>query len=284
MRKIDIELPLPVARVLLPKIKELAEGMEVIVRKLQQEEHDPLPTDAGDIPELTLTHQLSILKNRDAVMTSGDYESPGERLPKMRADLQELGFDDPSGYFKTMCLVPIVLIYNRDISDPPESWADLTDARWKGLIGAASPDVFRKVVRFYFEELLGDDAEHLLANITYTGVHIDVNLAVDNGELDIGIIPLPFARASRKKNVCMQWPREGALCLPQVIIHKKGIQDDTLKISEYLLSGEVQRHISEVGMLIPVDPNAPLPPELVGNKLNLFWKGWDWFIAGMNRV
>jgi hypothetical protein len=283
MRNIDLEMPLPVARVLLPKMQGLAMGMKVTVRKLQQEEHDPLPTEAGDIPELTLTHQISILKNRDAMIASGEYEAPGERFPRMRDDLERLRFDEPRGYFKVMCLVPILLVYNRWISNPPKSWADLIDPRWRGRIGAASPHVFRKVVRFYMEKLMGNDAQHLLGNINYNGVHIDTNLAVDNGELDIGIIPLPFARASRKKNVCMHWPREGALCLPQVMIHKKDIQDDILEISECLLSDEVQQYISEVG-LIPVNPNAPLPRELVENQLNLFWKGWDWFIDGINRI
>jgi hypothetical protein len=283
MRNIDLEIPLPVARVLLPKIQGLAMGMKVTVRKLQQEEHDPLPTEVGDIPELALTHQISILKNRDAMIASGEYEAPGERLPRMRHDLERLGFDEPRGYFKVMCLVPILLVYNRWISNPPESWADLIDARWRGRIGAASPHLFRKVVRFYMEKLVGNDAQHLLENINYNGVHIDTNLAVDNGQLDIGIVPLPFARASRKKNACMRWLQEGSLCIPVVIIHKKGIRDDTLNISQYLLSDEVQRHISEVGM-IPVNPSAPLPRELVENELNLFWKGWDWFIAGINRV
>ena len=283
MRNIDVEIPLPIARAVLPKIKELAVGMEVTVRKLQQEEHDPLSTEAGDIPELILTHQLSILKNRDAMVTSGEYEPPGERLPRMRADLQQLGFDEPSGCFKVMCLVPILLVYNRELSNPPESWADLIDTRWRSRIGAASLDMLRKVMRLYAEGLFGNDAERLLANVIYNGVHIDVNLAVDDGELDIGIIPLPFARASRKKNVCIRWPNEGALCLPQVIIHKKGIRDDTLNISQYLLSDDVQRYISEVG-IIPVNSNAPLPRELVENQLNLFWKGWDWFIAGINQV
>ncbi|MEN4006083.1 MAG: ABC transporter substrate-binding protein [Methanobacteriaceae archaeon] len=283
MRNIDLEIPLLIARVLLPKIKKLAMGMKVTVRKHQQEEHDPLPTEACDIPELTLTHQLSILKNRDTMIASGEYEALGERLPRMRDDLEQLGFDEPSDYFKVMCIVPILLVYNRQISNPPESWADLIDARWRGRIGAPSPHMFRKMVRFYMEKLVGNDAQHLLGNINYNGLPINTIRAVDNGELDIGIVPLPFASASRKKNVYMRWPQEGSLCVPVVIIHKKGIQDDTLNISQYLLSDEVQQHISEVGM-IPVNPSAPLPCELVENELNLFWKGWDWFIAGINRV
>lgn len=284
MRKIDLELPLPIARMLLPKIKELSKDMEVVIRKLQQEEHEPLPKNACDIPELALTHQLSILKNRDDIVASGEYELLGDRLPSMRTDLQQLGFEDPSGYFKVMCLVPIVIIYNRELTNPPKSWADFMDMRWKGRIGAASPKIFRKVVQFYMGELIEGDVNDLLEDIVYKGVHIDINHAVDNGELDIGIVPLPFAKSSRKNNVCMQWPQEGALCLPQILVHKKGIKDDALKISEYLLSDEVQKYVSKVGMLIPVNPNASLPTDLVENKLNIFWKGWDWFIDGINRI
>jgi len=284
MKKIDINLPLAVTRVLTPKVQELAAGMDTVVRRIQQEEDAPLPLEEKDIPHLTITHQLSIMKNRDQMVSSGHYEALKGPLPEMRSDLKAIGFDEPTGYFKTICLVPIALIYNRSIDNPPTAWADLVDERWKGKIGAPSLDILRKLLQFYVRGLLGNDAGRLISNVVFDGMPIDINLKIDDGSLDIGIIPLPFARASRNKNVVMRWPIEGAVCLPQVLIHKKGSFEDTIKISEYLLSDDVQRYISDAGGIIPVSPNVPLPHEVGENHLNLFWKGWDWFIAGINEV
>ncbi len=282
MMKIDIGLPLSVARVLTPKIQEIAEGMEIDVRRIQEEEQNPLPVKQEDIPDLIITHQLSVMKNRDSMISSGHYKAPGKLLPEMRPDLKEIGFDEPTGYFTPICLVPVVIIYNRLIDNPPLSWQDLTDQRWKGRIGASSPEILRKLLRFFVKALLGKEAESLISNVVFDGMPVDQNLKVDEEALCTAIVPLPFTRASRNKNVTMRWPKEGAVCLPQVLIHKKGSLKQTLKISEYLLSDDVQRFISETGMMIPVNPDVSLPNEVKENNLNIFWKGWDWFIEGIN--
>ena len=43
MMKIDVGLPMSIARMLTPKIQEIAEGMEINVRRIQEEEQKPLP-------------------------------------------------------------------------------------------------------------------------------------------------------------------------------------------------------------------------------------------------
>jgi ABC-type Fe3+ transport system substrate-binding protein len=222
------------------------------------------------------------MKNRDSMISSGYYQAPGKMLPEMKPDLKKIGFDAPTGYFTTICLVPVVIIYNRLIDNPPLSWQDLTDQKWKGRIGASSPEILRKLLKFYVEALLGKDAEKFVPNVVFDGMPVDQNLKVDKGALDTAIVPLPFTRASRNKNVNMCWPKEGAICLPQVLIHKKGSLEQTLKISKYFLSDDVQRFISETGMMIPVNPDVSSPPEVEKNNLNIFWKGWDWFIEGIN--
>jgi ABC-type Fe3+ transport system substrate-binding protein len=262
----------------------MAAGMETIVGRLQQEEQSPLPMNIDAVPDLVITHQISIMKNRDSMIKSGNYECLQELFPEMRSDLKQLGFDDPTGYFKVICVVPLVFIYRRSLENPPKSWADLTSERWQGRIAASSPDILVKLLRFYAKSILGEEAHRLIANVVFDGIPIDTNLKVDRGEIDIGIVPLPFTRASREKNISMCWPEEGAINLPQVIIHKSGSFIKTYKISEFLLSEEVQRYISETGMIIPVHPDVPLPPEVEENGLNLYWKGWDWFLNGLNDI
>ena len=280
---IDVGLPISVARVLTPRIEELAKGMKTQAWRVQQQEQAPLSSDFAKVPEWITTHQLSIIERRDEIIASGNYECLKDRLPAMRSDLDLLGFDEPTGYMKPICIVPIVMIHSREVKDPPTSWADLLDERWKGRITTSAPDILVKLLTFYANALFGENAERLVANIVFDGIPIDTNLHVDNGEADVGIIPLPFARASRKGNVFMRWPEEGALSIPHVVIHKKGSFEDTRALSEFLLSEDVQRYMSETGMLMPVHPGVPLPPEVEQNNLNLYWKGWDWFLEGLGH-
>jgi hypothetical protein len=284
MSKIAVELPVSVLRTLIPRIQELANGMEVEVMRLQTEEHPPLPPDIESVPEFVTAHQLTLSGNRDAMIASGNYENLNGLLPEMRPDLKELGFDDPTGYLKTICVVPIIIGYHRSVENPPASWADLADERWRGRISVAAPNILTRLMRFYAYSLFGDKAMQLMANVVPEGLPIDVNLKVDSGAADIGILPLPFTRGSRENNLVTCWPEEGALSISQVLVHKKGSFEATRKISEFLLSDEVQRYMSETGMLVPVNPNAPLPPEVVENGLNFYWKGWDWFLKGINSL
>jgi ABC-type Fe3+ transport system substrate-binding protein len=283
MKKIAISLPMPIVRPLTPKLQELATDTQLEFRGLHQEEDDPLPLKGDDIPELIATHQISIMKNRDAMISSGSYEALEGVLPEMRDDLKERGFIDPSGYFIPMCFVPIVLIYNRFIEPPPSTWMDLLEKQWEGGIGAAIPGMVRRLLKANLKSLFGEKVDPLGDNMDFNGLPVDVNLAVDDGTLDVGILPLPFARSSRKENVSMCWPEEGAFCVPHVLIYKKGAHKDAIKIGRYLLSNKVQQFVSRSG-LIPVNPNVLLPEEAIENKLNFYWKGWDWFIERLNSV
>jgi ABC-type Fe3+ transport system, periplasmic component len=191
--------------------------LEIIVRRIQQKEQESHPLKEKEIPDLTITHQLSIMRSRELMASSGHYETLEGLLPEMRSDLKVRGFDEPTGYFKPMCFVPIVIIHNRLVDTPPVSWEDLLDRWWKGKIGASSPDILRKLVTFYARRLFGKEADQLTSNVVFDGLPIDVNLKVDDGRLDVGIVPLPFSRSSRNRNVSICWPREGAFSLPHEV-------------------------------------------------------------------
>ncbi|NLV26176.1 MAG: ABC transporter substrate-binding protein [Methanomicrobiales archaeon] len=139
-------------------------------------------------------------------------------------------------------------------------------------------------MKFYIGSLLGDKAEKLFESIVLDGLPIDVNKKVNEGIFDIGIVSLPFSRASRDQNVTLCWPEEGAFALPQVLIQKNGASEEALRVSNYLLSEDAQKFISDVGVMIPVNPVVPLPREVEENNMSLYWKGWDWFISGINTV
>jgi len=289
MKKIVISLPLPVmpiAKPLIQKLRELATDTQLEFKGLNPEEDEPLPLEQDDIPELVVTHHVSIIKNRDAMVSSGSYKAPEGVLPEMRDDLQEKGFVDPTGCFIPMCFVPLVLIYDKSIKPAPSSWADLLEKRWQGRTGSASTSTFTKLLKVNLKSLIGermDQLGQLFDSMDLKGLPINANLAVGDGDLDVGIVPLPFARTSRAGNISMCWPKEGAFCAPHVMIYKKDAHEDAIKIGRYLLSDEVQRLMSVPG-LIPVSPNVPLPEEAMENKLNFYWKGWDWFIKRLSNT
>jgi len=289
VKKIVISLPLPVmpiAQPLIQKLQELATNTQLEFKGLNPEEDEPLPIRGDDMPELVVTHHVSIMKNRDAMVSSGSYEAPKGVLPEMRDDLQEKGFVDPTGCFIPMCFVPLVLIYDRSIKPAPSSWEDLLEKRWQGRIGSASTSTFIKLLNVNLKSLFGervDQLNQLFDSMDLKGLPIKVNLAVGDGDLDVGIAPLPFARASRTGDISMCWPKEGAFCAIHVMIFKKDAHEDAIKIGRYLLSDEAQQLMSAPG-LIPVNPNVPLPEEAVENRLNFYWKGWDWFIERLNGI
>jgi ABC-type Fe3+ transport system substrate-binding protein len=281
---IDIGLPISVVRGVNPKIEEIASGTTVHFTRMREAEYPPLPLSVAEIPDMISTHQLSIIMNRDRMAQSGNFENLQGQLPEIRDELKQQSFEDPSGLFSLVCLVPLLMIHHKDLPDPPSSWAELAEEKWKGKITVSSLRIVRRLLRFYMTQLLGDNAAKFFDNVDFEGAPIDTNLKVDSGKKEIGLVPLPFARASRNKNFVMRWPEEGAVCVPQVIIHKKGSFEQTRHISEYLLSAEVQRYMAESGMVIPVHSEAALPPELLENNLHLCWQGWDWFISGLNQA
>jgi ABC-type Fe3+ transport system substrate-binding protein len=277
---------MPIAQPLIQKLRELATDTQLEFKGLNPGEDEPLPLEGDDIPELVVTHHVSIMKNRDAMASSGSYKAPEGVLPEMRDDLQEKGFVDPTGCFIPMCFVPLVLIYDKSIKPAPSSWADLLAKRWQGRIGSASTSTFTKLLKVNLKSLIGENVDQLgrlFDNVDLKGLPIKINLAVGDGDLDVGIAPLPFARASRTGNISMCWPKEGAFCALHVMIYKKDAHEDAIKIGRYLLSDEAQQLMSTPG-LIPVSPNVSLPEEAIENKLNFYWKGWDWFIERSNNI
>ncbi len=284
MTTIDIGLPVSIARMLIQKIGPIVPDATIITRRVQEEEVEPHSGNPDEIPDLTTTHQISILRNRDRMAASGLYETNPGRVSGMREELVTRGFEDPSGLFTTVCVVPVVLIYHREVQNPPVSWEDLLDPRWEGKIHVPSPVILKKLLTMYGLSLFQDRAERLFRNVVFDGLPIDVNQKVNAGIYDIGVVSLPFARASRAGNVTICWPREGALALPQVMIQKKGVEEQVLPVCRYLLSEEAQQYLSDIGCMVPVNPSIPVPREAEENNLTFYWKGWDWFIGNLQNV
>lgn len=287
MKHILLDLPMPLVRLVMPGIRGLLTETGIITTKRTSHssishEGDPLPLQGENIPELAETHQIPDLRNRDRIASSGSYETLKGVLPEMRKDLKAKGLDEPGGYFTPMLFGPMLLIYNNSVSPPPSSWEDLLDERWQGRIMAADSNVQFNLLQANLRPIIGERTGPFLDSLVYHGNPVNVNYEVDAGNVDIGIAVLPFARSSRKGNISFCWPREGAFCIPHVLIFKREAHKDALEVGRYLLSDKVQGLVSGAG-LIPVNPNVPLPEQVVENGLNLSWMGWDQFVKALNE-
>ena len=287
MKHILLDLPMALIRLLMPRIQGLLTETKIVTasrtsHRSRFQEDAPLPLQGENIPELAVTHQVSALKNRDRIASSGSYEVLKGVLPEMREDLKEKGLDDPSGCFTSLCFGPLLPIHNNSIKSPPSSWEDLLDERWQGKIVAADSNVQFELLKANLRRIIGERTGPFLESLVYQGNPVNVNYEVDAGNMAIGITVLPFARSSRKGNISLCWPREGAFCIPHVLILKKGAHKDAIEVCKYLLSDEVQGLISGTG-LIPVSPNVALPKEVMENELNLYWMGWDQLVKALNE-
>ena len=61
-------------------------------------------------------------------------------LPPLRPELAEQGLGEAPAYVKVIGVVPVVMIHNTGITDPPGSWKDLSNERWWGSVVAPPHD------------------------------------------------------------------------------------------------------------------------------------------------
>ncbi|HBS10931.1 MAG TPA: hypothetical protein DEO36_00055, partial [Flavobacteriaceae bacterium] len=69
---------------------------------------------------------------------------------------------------------------------------------------------------------------------------------------------------------------EGAFVLPEMLFLRKNASPQTLEVAQNLFGKNIQRFFSQLGALIPVIEEIPLPIE-IKTEMNFYWKGWDWY-------
>ena len=201
------------------------------------------------------------------------------RFP-LRTELDSRGFSDPEGHFHPIFLIPLLIIYNRDMlseEQAPRSWEDLLDEKWRGCILFPERNLpASRAILALMQHLWPDRFLDFLGNVVFKGSPVDVKSAVDEGQYPIGINKVSFARYARHKRVSMIWPVEGAFCLPNVMVWKQGADQALFELGEYLRSTPVQDFFLRQGY-IPVSERVPMLPEAALNDCRFMWRGWDWF-------
>lgn len=158
---------------------------------------------------------------------------------------------DPEGFYTGTRIIPTVIAYNTTlVTEPPASWAALTDAEWAGTIALPNPDVsgaaaYNAAV-WYQDAALGEAwLERLAAN---EPVVLDsngpVSQAVAAGSQPIGVVVDYLVRdlAAQGSPVAVSYPSEGVPYISQPVgIFANTDEEAASKLFvDFLLSAEGQ--------------------------------------------
>lgn len=270
--------------VLPPNILRRAE--DVIIKKFPDIELRPHHTHAEMDEHFShyfgkeeFTADLTVSAYPQALYSSADSdlfaEMPSD-LPPLRPELAELGLGEAPAHVKVIGVVPVVMIHNTGLSDPPGSWQDLSNKRWWGNVVSPPHDTpLPALFRYYMESNFGSDGASAADALHPELYPLDINKYVDEGRFEVGLVIPAFGRNFRHGAAAMVWPAEGAVAVPMMAFLRKDAALPARQLLEYLLSPEFQEFMSEDGLICPALQEAPLFKEIIENQFRFIWAGWD---------
>jgi iron(III) transport system substrate-binding protein len=191
---------------------------------------------------------------------------------------------DPEGYFTPARLGTLGLAYNtKKITDPPKSWPDLLDKRFKDGFGIANPALSGTAMvslAMIVNNLGWDYIEKLRANGAKMG-HGSGQVVDDTASGDlkasIAVDYIVIEKMEKKANLGFMFPKE-MLVIPSPVAIIKGTPNikAAQKFVDFILSKEGQEIIASTGTL-PIREGIPLmkgynlvpPPEAVKRAMKI---------------
>lgn len=281
--KIFIFVPINIGRNLESLLKRKAPDTEFITPSSSSEElnyfskvlENPVKE---ELPELIVTLQPEILNYFEREEVKKHYVNISNEFPNLRSDLKAQNMESTQTFTIPLLYAPIIMLVNKEVKNPPKSWKDLLDKRFYGKVLAPNSQTpVSKAFNFLIQDISGEENIDLfLESMKYSGLPFDVITGVNKGYYDVGLLPLPFARYNMGKNLETIIPKEGAFVLPEMLFLRKNASPQTLEVAQNLFGKNIQRFFSQLGALIPVIEEIPLPIE-IKTEMNFYWKGWDWY-------
>lgn len=273
--QVYISIPVNISRNVMVKARELCPNSQLMSSEKKHTLSDLYYLDMikegrfDEMPDIMVTIRPEFHWQKDERIYSQAFDD--KYRYEVNTDLQRELIVDKNWILKPIFIMPIVIFYNSDMENPPQSWRDLLDEKYKGKIATtdeATPPVH--LLKRFFKDTYADKGAEVVENhIDYLGAPIDVNRAVTNKEYEIGIVSLSFAMFSKNNAVKVCWPKEGALYLTQVMLMKKGYSEDSKKVADYLLSYDAQKMFSEGAGFIPVRSDVVAPKLYIENNRQL---------------
>nr|WP_321268480.1 extracellular solute-binding protein [uncultured Sulfurimonas sp.] len=282
--QIYISVPVNAARNTLMELKKLCPNSEVFNSTKRYYSDDLIYLEKikegkmDEVPDILVTIRPEILWQRDYLKDLGVFDD--EYKYGLDSSLKNTGILDDKWILKPIYIMPIVIFYNKEMQNPPQTWEDLLDEKYKGkIITTDEQTPPAELLKQFCKQKFGDKGVNFAQNnVEYVGLPIDVNKAVSNKEYDIGIMPLSFAMFSKDNSTAICWPKEGALHLTQVMLMKKGYSQETKIAADFLVSQKAQEMFSDGASFIPVKPDINTPKQYNDNNKTLLWDDWSTFI------
>ena len=201
-------------------------------------------------------------------LTIGDTKGVLLRYESPKAEGIPAGLKDAEGYYCGARMINEVIAYNTNlVSDPPRTWEELLDPKWKGQValadvsysGAALVAMGALTDKYgieYYQKLRENDAAVLQA-------HGGLTQSIIAGEYKVGI-SLDYMIRQKKaagSPINLIYPDDGAIAIPSpiAIIATTEHPDAAKVFVDYILSVDGQLAQVKLGSTIPVKPEI-VPP------------------------
>ncbi|MBK7860126.1 MAG: ABC transporter substrate-binding protein [Archangiaceae bacterium] len=246
----------PVLKAELPavEVKWVQAGSEKLLNKLEAE------LQAGGTPADLLASSDPFLYARlKREQRFAPYVSPHAlRAPRELVDAD--------GAYAALRLSTMVLVYRRELTAPPRSFADLTDPRLRGEIAIGDPltsgtaftwAVFMEAAwgAEWFQKLRANEAQ-------VAGGNAAVLQKLEGGEAKVGVLLLENALAAKAKGspIEIQWPDDGAVVVPGFVgLFATSHNPLAAKAVEDVLLSPRGQAVIVAGDMHAVDPRQPGP-------------------------
>ncbi|UPO77347.1 ABC transporter substrate-binding protein [Arthrobacter sp. Helios] len=193
-----------------------------------------------------------------------DIDNAGELSPDLIDELV-----DAEGYYVGTRIIPTVIAYNTTLVDnAPESWAELTNEEYKGMIAMPNPDVsgaaaFNTTVWLETPALGENWLKNLISNEpTVLESNGPVGQAVAAGTSGIGIVVDYVARelAAKGSPISLNYPTDGVpyVSQPAGVFTDSKNPDAANEFVEFLVSKEGQE-LAVAQSYLPVRDDAGVP-------------------------
>ncbi|MGH8737526.1 MAG: ABC transporter substrate-binding protein [Burkholderiales bacterium] len=204
---------------------------------------------------------------------------------------------DPGGYYVTgRILAGVIFANTKEMQEPPASWADLAQAKYKGKVAMASAVVSGSTTVMvsglvhdaglgwpYFQKLK-DNGILILQDVP------DVARAVASGERPLGITLTMYKYQAEYKDspVKMVFPKEGPILMPSPmgLFAKSEHPNAGRLLYRFLLSKQAQAVLAQHG-IYPARDDVAAPeglPPLAQVKQHAIIPDADWMIANWTDV
>ncbi len=233
----------------------------------------------GIVPDVMVTHvpEFAALRNRVESGLLSDLAGRYANENPVREELKML--TDPHGLFYPLFVVPLAMFYNTKKIKEEElkhSWTDLFNEKFKIIFPERDKPLSRAVGAYLKRKFSGQFSEFEKRAI-YEGSPTNVIKSVVSGEYDMGMTNLAFALMAEGRGISINYPAEGFVLLPQVLVWKKGADEKLKIIADLLMGEEMQNYLSEQGTW-PALGGISMSDTIAYNQQLTNWQGWEAYI------